>query len=93
MNISDFIKNKKNSGMFVIDLSENDLLHRIYDVKYKWAKRTYSSKVEVEDTIAPTGKAINHEIWADEKWEQRNVHRMLQMLRMLIYILPRNRFQ
>lgn len=68
LNVSDFIKNKKNSGMFVIDLSENDLsTPGIYDVEIQVGKKVYSSKVEVEDTIAPTGKAINHEIWADER--------------------------
>ncbi|HZX20860.1 MAG TPA: hypothetical protein VFF25_00575, partial [Clostridia bacterium] len=68
LNVSDFIKSKRNSGIFVTDLSKNDLsTPGVYDVKIQVGKKTYPSKVEVEDTIAPAGETINHEIWADER--------------------------
>lgn len=70
LNVSDFIKSKKNSGIFVADLSKNNLsTPGVYDVKIQIGKKVYSSRVEVEDTIAPTGKTTDLEIWADEKVE------------------------
>lgn len=72
LDVSDFIKNKNDSGTFVTDLSTNNLnTPGIYDVKIKIGKKIYSLKVEVVDTIAPTGKTVNQEIWVNEKIEAR----------------------
>lgn len=68
LDVSDFIKGKNDKGTFVEDLSRNNLnTPGIYEIKIKIGKRIYSSKVEVEDTVAPTGIVVDREIWVDEK--------------------------
>lgn len=70
LDVFDFIKKENSSGTFVTNLSGNDLnIPGVYDVEIKIGKKIYSSKVEVEDTIAPRGETIDQEIWANEKME------------------------
>lgn len=70
LDVSDFIKNRKNEGTFVANLDSDSLnTPGTYDVGIKIGKKVYPSKVEVIDTIAPTGEPVDLETWVNEKVE------------------------
>ena len=70
LDVSDFIKNQKNEGTFVTDLGSDSLnIPGTYDVGIKIGKKVYPSKVEVIDTIAPTGETVDLETWLNERVE------------------------
>ena len=70
LDVSDFIKNRKNEGTFVTNLDSDSLnTPGIYDVGIKIGKKVYPSNVEVIDTIAPTGETVDLETWVNEKVE------------------------
>lgn len=70
LDVSDFIKNRKNEGTFVTNLDSDSLnTPGTYDVGIKIGKKVYPSKVEVIDTIAPTGEPVDLETWVNEKVE------------------------
>lgn len=64
---SAFIKDEKKSGTFVSDVKEiNTSLPGVYDVEIKIGRKTYSSTLNIIDTIAPAGEVVHHEIWTNE---------------------------
>lgn len=72
LDTSQFIKNKKNSGTFITDLSTINMnVPGIYEIKLQVGKKAYSSKLEIKDTVAPVAEAVNQEMWNDEKKEAK----------------------
>lgn len=72
LDVFEFIKGKNDTGTFVTDLSTINLnAPGVYEIEIKIGKKTYFSKVEVKDTIAPVGEIVNHEIWVNEKLEAK----------------------
>lgn len=72
LDTSQFIKNKKNSGKFITDLSTiNMSVPGTYEIKVQVGKKVYSSSLEVKDTVAPVAETVNLEIWNDEKREAK----------------------
>lgn len=70
INVNDFILDEKHRGEFITDLSTVDLKSPgIYDVEIQIGRRAYGSQLEVIDTIAPKGEAVNHEVWTNETLE------------------------
>jgi hypothetical protein len=70
--VSEFMKDKNNSGTFITNLSEINMnTPGIYDIKIQIGKRVYSSKLEVKDTVAPAAEPVNQEIWPMEMIEAK----------------------
>jgi len=70
--VSEFMKDKNNSGTFITNLSEINMnIPGIYEIKIQIGKRVYSSKLEVEDTMAPVAEPVNQEIWPKEDKEAK----------------------
>jgi len=65
---SQFIKNKNTTGTFVTDLSSINMnMPGVYKIEIKIGNKVYSSKLKIEDTIAPKAELVNQEVWTEEK--------------------------
>jgi hypothetical protein len=72
VNISEFLKDKKTSGTIVTDMSTINMNSPgVYDIKIQIGNKTYSSKLEIKDTVAPAAEVVNNEIWAKEEKEAK----------------------
>lgn len=87
LNVSQFIKNEKNLGTFITDLSTIDMsVPGVYEIEIQVGRRAYSSMVNIEDTVAPVAEVINQEIWAKEEIEAKEfVEKLVDATEVKIY--------
>jgi hypothetical protein len=73
LDVSQFIINAKTVGAFKTDISTIDMkVPGVYEVEIQVGKKVHSSKLTVQDTVAPSAEAVNQEVWAKEEREAKD---------------------
>jgi hypothetical protein len=73
LEVSHFVRNIKTLGTFKTDLAAINMSEPgTYEIEIQAGRRVYSSKLLVEDTIAPTAETVSQEIWAKEEKEAKD---------------------
>jgi len=69
-NVSEFIIDEQIEAEYVTDVSKiNTSVPGTYDIELQIGKKTYSSQLKIEDTVSPTGEAVEQEVWVGEVLE------------------------
>lgn len=87
LNVSQFIKNEKNQGTFITDLSTiNMSVPGVYEIEIQVGRKAYSSKLNIEDTVAPVAEVVNQEVWAKEEIDAKEfVEKIVDATEVKIY--------